>query len=109
MAIDPRAPVLIGVGQVTDRAASVEDGREPVDLMCEAIERAAGDAGLTGIPEPDSIRVVSLLSWRYRDPARFIAERLGLSPKETAYTTAGGNSPQTLVNTSAAEIQRGEL
>jgi acetyl-CoA C-acetyltransferase len=109
MAIDPRAPVLVGVGQVTDRANSVEDGREPVDLMCEAIERAAADAGLAGVPQPDSIRVVSLLSWRYRDPARFIADRLGLTPKETAYTTAGGNSPQTLVNTSAAEIQRGEL
>ena len=33
----------------------------------------------------------------------------GVSPKETAYTTAGGNTPQMLVNTTAEEIQRGEL
>ena len=43
--------------------------------MCDAIERAATDAGLAGVPAAD-IRVVSLLSWRYRDPAHFIAERL---------------------------------
>ena len=48
MPLDPRTPVLIGAGQVTHRAASVDDGREPVALMCDAIERAAADAGLAG-------------------------------------------------------------
>jgi acetyl-CoA C-acetyltransferase len=109
MPLDPRSPVLIGAGQVTHRAATLEEGEEPVALMCRAVELAATDAGLTAVPAPDSVRVVSLLSWRYRDPARFVAERLALPPCETAYTTNGGNSPQTLVNISAAEIQRGEL
>ena len=77
--------------------------------MAEAVERAAADANLPGLPAADSVRVVHLLSWRYRDPARFVASRLGLSPRETALTTPGGNSPQMLVNTTAAEIQRGDL
>ena len=38
-----------------------------------------------------------------------VADQLGLSPRETAATTMGGNSPQTLVNGTAMEIQRGEL
>jgi acetyl-CoA C-acetyltransferase len=107
--LDDRTPVLIGAGQVTHRAEGLDDALEPAALMADAVERAAADAGLTVVPDADSIRVVSLLSWRYRDPARFVAERLSLEPRETALSTPGGNSPQTLVNVTAAEIQRGEL
>ena len=107
--MDPRTPVLVGAGQVSHHAAGLDDALEPAALMAEAIERAAADAKLAGVPAADSLRVVSLLSWRYRDPARFVAQRLGLTPRETALTTPGGNSPQLLVNVTAAEIQRGEL
>ena len=109
MTLDPRTPVLIGVGQVSFRAPTMEDGREPADLMAEAIANAAADAGLASVPNPDSIRVVKGLSWRYRDAARAIAERLGITSKEYAYTPDGGNTPQSLVNTSAKEIQDGTL
>ena len=77
--------------------------------MCEATRAAAADAGLTAVPAVDSIRVVSLLSWRYGDPALVVAQQLGLSPHETAATTMGGNSPQSLVNETALAIQRGDL
>src|SRR6266511_5860727 len=109
MPVDPRTPVLIGAGQFTHRPDGLDDALEPTALMAEAIERAAADAGLPSVPAPDSIRVVSLLSWRYRDPAYFVAERLGLSPRETALTTQGGNSPQTLVNVTAAEVLAGRV
>ena len=78
-------------------------------MMCEAIRSAAADAGLAEVPNPDSVRVVGLLSWKYGDPAWVVANQLGLTPRETAATTMGGNSPQTLVNGTAMEIQRGEL
>jgi acetyl-CoA C-acetyltransferase len=109
MAIDPHLPVIIGVGQVTHRAATLAEGLEPLDLMVAAVIQAADDAGLDAVPAAEAIRVVSLLSWRYRDPARFVAERLGLDPRETGYSTNGGNSPQSLMNITAAEIQRGDL
>jgi len=111
MALDPRTPVLIGAGQVVQRAADLDDAKDPVALMADAARAAADDAGLTSVPRPDSIRVVSLLSWRYRDPAPFVADDLGLSGqvRELAYSTAGGNTPQMLVNLTAGQIQRGEL
>ncbi|MFM7871610.1 MAG: hypothetical protein ACKPBG_08015, partial [Actinomycetota bacterium] len=50
---------------------------------------------------------MSFLSWRYRDPARFIAAELGIEPGETVATTMGGNTPQSLINATATEIQNG--
>jgi acetyl-CoA C-acetyltransferase len=109
MAIDPRTPVLVGGGQVLHRADGTGDAPEPAALMVRAIEAAANDAGLSGPPAADSIRVVSTLSWRYRNPAYVVAEGIGLEPRELAVTTMGGNSPQALVNTTARQILAGEL
>ncbi len=107
--IDPRTPVLVGAGQYCQRAAGLDDALDASALMAEAIRAAADDAGLTSVPNPDTIRVIALLSWRYHNPARVVADRLGLTPNEFATTTMGGNSPQTLVNTTALDILRGDL
>ena len=109
MALDPRTPVLVGTGQVIQRAATVAEAASPIGLMAGAIRAAAVDAGLAGVPGVDSLRVVSLLSWRYRDPARFIADELGISVGERVYTTAGGNTPQMLVNQTSLEILAGTV
>ena len=109
MTIDPRTPVLIGTGQVVQRAEGLDDARDPVALMVEAIRLASQDASLGTVPAPDAIRVVSLLSWKYGDPAYLIAQDLGLSPRETALSSMGGNTPQTLVNTAARQIAGGEI
>ena len=109
MTIDPRTPVLIGTGQVLQRAEGLDDARDPVALMVEAISLAASDAGLASVPNPDAIRVVSLLSWKYGNPAHFIAEDLGLTPRELGLSAMGGNTPQTLVNTASRQILAGEL
>jgi acetyl-CoA C-acetyltransferase len=108
MAIDPRTPVLIGTGQVVQRAEGIDDARDAVALMGEAITLAAADAGLSSVPNPDAIRVVSLLSWKYGNPAALIAEDLGLTPRETGLSAMGGNTPQTLVNKASREILAGE-
>jgi acetyl-CoA C-acetyltransferase len=76
--IDPRTPVLIGSGQFLHHAEGLDDALEPVSLMAAAVDRAVEDAGLRGVPAVDSIRVVSLLSWRYGNPALVLAERLGV-------------------------------
>ena len=107
--LDPRAPTIIGGGQFVHRADAVEDALEPVALMEHAIRAAAADAGLDAPPSFDSIRVVSSLSWRYRNPAWVLAQRLGQSPAELAYTSAGGNTPQRLVNQTALDLLAGRL
>jgi len=109
MTIDPRTPVLIGTGQVLQRAEGLDDARDPVALMVEAITLAASDAGLSSVPNPDAIRVVSLLSWKYGNPAQFIAEDLGLTPRGLGLSAMGGNTPQTLVNAASRQILAGEL
>lgn len=109
MPLDPRLPVLIGAGQAVHHAAGLDDARSPVDLMVDAARSAAVDAGLSGLPRPDSVRAVSLLSWRYRDPARFVADALGIGDVHTGLYDSGGNSPQDLLNHTAGQIQRGKL
>jgi len=109
MAIDPRTPVLIGTGQVVQHAVGLDDAKDAIALMVEAIDLAARDAGLSSVPNPDAIRVVSLLSWKYGNPAHFIAQDLGLTPRELGLSAMGGNTPQTLVNTASRQILAGEI
>lgn len=109
VSVPDRTPVIVGVGQVLNHDSSAEEGREPADLMAEAVRHAFDDAGIplgTGI---DSIRVVSTLSWRYRNPAWAVARHLGIDSREMAVTAMGGNSPQTLVNATAIDIAVGTI
>jgi acetyl-CoA C-acetyltransferase len=101
--------VIIGVGQYLHRAESLDDALEPVALMERAVLAAADDAGLSGPPAADALRVVSQLSWRYGNTPRFLARRLGIEPHRLDSTTMGGNSPQSLVNTTAVDIQAGAI
>ena len=106
--LDPRTPVLVGAGQVSQRVDRGAEVLEPVDLMVEALRRAEADAGATGLlARADSVRVSRLLSWRYLDPGALVGERVGASLRQTVYTVMGGNYVQTLVNLTAADIQAG--
>lgn len=102
MPLDPRTPVLIGAGQVNQRSENPEV--EPVDLMVQAARAAADPRVLAAV---DSIRVVNLLSWRYRDPGLLLGQRIGAAEAVTEYTGIGGNTPQSLVNQTCLDIQQG--
>jgi acetyl-CoA C-acetyltransferase len=107
--VDPRTPVLVGTGQLSHRVDRGEAPLEPVDLIVEALRRAATDsgAGAAAVTGADTVHIVSLLSWRYRDPGLLVAGRLGASPGRTTLSGVGGNSPQTLVNRACLDIQAG--
>ena len=109
MGVDPRTPVLIGGGQISNRVDQGAEPLEPVDLIAEALRRAGADTGVgvAALTGADSVRVVSLLSWRYRDPAALVAERVGATPLETVYTPLGGNTPQSLMNATCRDIVDG--
>jgi acetyl-CoA C-acetyltransferase len=123
--LDPRTPVIVGVGQVTNRrdpdpGADLVGRPEPVELMVDALLHAVEDcdesgsdgtspAGCALLKRTDSIRVIPPFSWDYRDPARLVADRLSIQPKELALATNGGNNPQLTVNQTALAIGRGEL
>ena len=103
-------PILVGVGQSTIRSENPEEGMEPLEMMALAARIAEEDAETKKLlSRVDSVRVVNIISWRFPDPAGLLAERVGASPRETLYTTIGGNSPQWLVNETAEKIARGEV
>jgi acetyl-CoA C-acetyltransferase len=110
MALDPRTPVLVGVGQWSNRVDRGEPAVEPVDMMAEALRRAAADSGATADPltGADAIRVVSVFSRRYRNAARLVAERIGASPRDEAISPIGGNEPQALVSQACLDIAAGD-
>ncbi|HUO39424.1 MAG TPA: acetyl-CoA acetyltransferase [Mycobacterium sp.] len=102
MQLAPHTPVLVGWGQINRRDA--DPATEPLDLMVAAARRAADARVLEAL---DAIRVVNVLSWRYRDPGLLLGRRLGAGDFSTGYSGVGGNAPQTMVNQACVDIQRG--
>ena len=104
--LDPRTPVIIGVGQMLQRPDDLSDAVEALEMMALTVEKAADDAGTRmALKKADAIRVIKG-AWSYSDPARLLAERWG-AEATTGLTTDGGNTPQSLVNRSAREIETG--
>lgn len=110
--VDPRTPVVVGVGQLSRRPASIDDALEPAEMMAEALRLAQDDskASASLLGRADSVRTIGVLSWRYADPSAEVARRVGASSaRDLAVTATGGNGPQWLVNRTATEIGRGDL
>ena len=125
MALDPRTPVVVGVGQVAtppDAGLDPTARPEPLELMASALVAAAEDCdgAAAGGPAPagrallgraDSLRVVASLGWSTPDPARLVAARLGRGPgdepAELMVSATGGNSPQALMHDACLAIGRG--
>jgi acetyl-CoA C-acetyltransferase len=105
--IDLRAPVVVGVGQTSQRVPP-EEAKPPIELFEDAAHAAEADAGAPLLGRTDIVAVVQIASWRYPDPGALLARRLGITPRATAVTTVGGNSPQLLVNEFADRIERNE-
>lgn len=106
VSIDPRTPVLVGVGQVTNRGDRLVD---PLTLMEEATGVALADSGAAVGSRVQSVQVVNLLSWSYPAPADALARRLGLPDGERLSTTIGGNTPQWLMARACDAIASGEV
>jgi acetyl-CoA C-acetyltransferase len=103
-----RIPVIVGIGEITDRPKEITDGLEPLSLLVEALRRAEADSGAALLGEIDSLDVVNFLSWRYRDPEKQLSARLGVTPKHAYYGPVGGESPIRYLHEAAQRIARGE-
>jgi acetyl-CoA C-acetyltransferase len=127
MALDPRTPVVVGVGQAmtpADAALDPTERPEPVMLMTTALRTAAEDcdgaspggaapAGTELVRRADSLRVVLPLGWHSTNPAVEVAERLGFpageEPPELMLSTIGGNMPQAMMHDACVSIAKGDL
>ncbi len=104
--------VLVGVGQVRNRAGldtEEWEPREPAQLMTEALERAFLDAGLPKLAnEADFVGVVPPLAWSYADAPAHLAALVGAAPNDTLLGSWGGESAVQLLNDVANRIEAGE-
>jgi acetyl-CoA C-acetyltransferase len=110
--LDPRLPVIVGVGQTVRKpTGSVAGLPSPPEMMADALRLAAEDSGAGErlLAEADSLQCVEAMSWRAPDPAAAVAGYLGITPRERVRTLTGGNTPQTLVNAAGVAITAGDL
>lgn len=108
--LDPRTPVIVGVGQVVQREPDLDAPRDPVALAVEALRRAGEDsgAGAEVLRAADAVYAVASASWTYRDAAALVADALGAEPAETAMSAPyGGDAGQVLVNTAGQAVADG--
>jgi acetyl-CoA C-acetyltransferase len=105
---DHRIPVIVGIGEIIDRPKEISDGLEPLALLEQAVKRAEMDSGAKLIPDIQSLDVVNFVSWRYRDPEKLLAQRLGIAPRHSYYGPVGGESPIRYLHQAAQRIARGE-
>src|SRR3984957_14199773 len=90
---DDRIPVIVGVGEITDRPKEIAEGLEPLAMLEGALRRAEADSGGELLGEIGSLDIVNFLSWRYRDPEKVLCDRLGIPPAHAYYGPVGGESP----------------
>jgi acetyl-CoA C-acetyltransferase len=120
MTLDPRTPVLIGVGQTVSHwdGTDMDAAPSPVSLAAEASRAAIADAGAAGVTQAiDTVVVVRTVAdsggrvigkSRCANPPGTLAARLGLAPRRMIYSSVGGNQPQGLVNEFAKAVFEGD-
>jgi acetyl-CoA C-acetyltransferase len=75
--VDPRTPVLVGAGVAHQRSDDPAEAVEAISLMTTAVERAGEDAHAPSLLAQAGVVFVPRGTWRYRDPGRIVAERVG--------------------------------
>jgi acetyl-CoA C-acetyltransferase len=115
MVLDPRTPILVGVGQITDRPGERNDPdepHEPLGLMVRAIRAALADTGGSSsrlLSAVGSIRTVRSFQWPVPDPGALVSAELGIAPRESLCSSNGGTTPQAYMADSASQIASGRL
>ncbi|MCF2533787.1 hypothetical protein [Yinghuangia soli] len=90
MVLDPRTPVLVGVAAVQQRVDAPGGGLDAVELMAQASEAAADDAGPGAklLGALDRVLIPRGM-WGPGDPGRRIAERFGARGARTLVAELG--------------------
>lgn len=100
-------PVIVGVGQLSQRKDDPREAAEPLAMMVAALEQAGADASAPKLLSHANAIYVLRGAWRYGDPGRAIASHFGASGAQTIGTPYGGNNAQACVIDAARAIQAG--
>jgi acetyl-CoA C-acetyltransferase len=107
-ALDPRTPVIVGVGVASQHLDEPGAGVEALELMITATQNAGNDTGTPGVLREVRRVAVPHGSWACTDPGRVIAERIGASGAQSVLVQTG-IPQQTLFNDAHAAIRDGTL
>lgn len=107
MTATDRIPVIVGIGEITQRTKDPQASDEPIVLMAKALQAAQSDAGAGLLNEIDSLDIVSEHSWPYVDPTGLLCSRLGIQPARAVYGPTGGESPVRYIHEAALRIANG--
>ncbi len=119
--LDPRTPVVVGVGQASERLEAQDyQRRSPVDLAADAAADALADTGadpaavaaaidtVAGVRQfENSVPGARAPLGRSDNYPRSVAGRINASPARAVLEVSGGQAPQHLVNEFAAVIAGG--
>ncbi|HEX3915798.1 MAG TPA: acetyl-CoA acetyltransferase [Caulobacteraceae bacterium] len=120
MSVADNTPVLIGVGEASERIDAPDyEALSPVALASKAAAAALADAGAAGlglhIDVIAAIRQFEVSGPNAKPPfgasdnfARSVGQRIGADPARAILEVVGGQGPQHLVNEMAHAIARGE-
>ncbi len=109
MTIDPRTPVIIGVGQISYDEPQLDRPIDAIDIMSAAVSAAIADSGGTGVARAvDTLAVIAGL-FSLRDPAALIAAEIGAHEARTILTVMGGNTPIAFTGEIGDRIARGAV
>lgn len=120
MPLDPRTPVIVGVGQFTEnRDDPAYRGMSAVDLAAEAARAALADTAAAEAVAGAIDVVVGLRPFDISGPfpaklgasnnyPRSIMRRVGANPARAVLEPVGGQGPQKLVTEFGAAIAKGE-
>jgi acetyl-CoA C-acetyltransferase len=120
--IDPRTPVIVGVGQSSERIDDLDyRGLSAVELAAKAARAALRDCGadVTAVARRiDTVAGVRQFEistpWaraplgRSTNYPRSVAQRIGANPADAILEVVGGQSPQHLVNEMSGAIAAGD-
>jgi acetyl-CoA C-acetyltransferase len=123
MPVDPRTPVIVGVGQFTERIDDPDyRGMSAVDLATEAVHAALADTGADVAVVASAIEVFAGLRQfeictPFNEPplgasdnyVRSVAQRVGADPERAVLEPIGGNGPQKLMTELAGAIAAGDI
>src|SRR3546814_1989545 len=113
--IDPRTPILVGVGQIVQHwdGTDAANAPSPLGLQVAAAHRALADSEAAGALAALVDRVVVVRSnldsipgtrhpfGRCENPPRTLAAELDMGAARCMYSVVGGDQPQALVNEAA--------
>jgi len=106
--LDPRTPVIAGVGVATQAVDAPGAGVDAAALMTTAAARAGADSGSTGILAAVQQVAVPSGTWAYPDPGRLVADGIGAAAARTVLVQVG-IPQQTLFDDAYQAIRSGDL